>query len=357
MPVRVRGAVKWLLANGLRISGVLFWARRHLLRRRARLVLTFHRVLPASARPETCSPAGMCVSEDVFTALVHYLESNYQIQALDDAAPGPGDARLGAAITFDDGWRDNLPHLRSLENRNHPATVFLVTGRMNTAFPFWPERVVWIARKAAREASAAQDADAPDFARRFLQTFAGSGLEWSPASGPAALLEALKKLPEATRDRLIAQWDRDFWNEEQAALSDPLASTIGWDDARSFAGSCIRFGSHTVSHPLLDQTSEVERELSGSRDAISTQFGQACTALAYPNGNWTAAVRDAAAACGYRIACTTEERCQLPGCDDLLIPRFNMSDGKLANPWGRFSPALFELATVWKAWRNLPAAG
>ena len=346
--MRARVAAKWLLAHSLRATGILYWARRHLLRRRARFVLTFHRILPESARDRACSPAGMCVSGPVFAQLIRYLESAYCIQRLEEAAPDPGSGRPGVAITFDDGWRDNLPHLRALDQAGHPVVVFLVTGRMDMRFPFWPERVVWMARQAGQSS---------EMSRRFKETFADANLRWEPASGPAVLLEALKQLSEAERESQVARWDREFWDERSALGCDPLASTISWEEARAFRGTNIRFGSHTVSHPLLDQTANTTAELAGSLQDLQAQLGKDSDVLAYPNGNWTPAVRAAAESAGYRWACTTEERCQLPEGDPLLIPRFNMSDGKLVNPWGRFSPAVFEFATVWKAWRALRSTG
>lgn len=344
MPARARVAAKWLLAHSLRAAGVLYWARRHLLRRRARFVLTFHRILPEHSMTRACSPVGMCVSEPVFHKLIGYLETRYHIQRLEEAAPEPAGGRPGVSITFDDGWRDNLPHLRALDRAGHPALVFLVTGKMDQRFPFWPERVVWLARQAEQEA---------ETARRLQASFAGTALRWEPAGGPAVLLEALKRLSEDAREKLLSRWDREFWDEPSAFTCDSLASTISWDEARAFRGTNIRFGSHTVSHPLLDQTTDAAAELSGSREAVEAQLREGCETLAYPNGNWTPAVRAAAETAGYRLACTTEERCQEPDGDSLLIPRFNMSDGKLVNPWGRFSPAVFEFTTVWKAWRAM----
>jgi len=82
-------------------------------------VLTYHSV---GARAHD-----MNVTPDNFAAQMEWLAKNAAVITLHDAASGCE----GIAITFDDGYRDNLvnaaPILREL---GLPATCFIVTGRM-----------------------------------------------------------------------------------------------------------------------------------------------------------------------------------------------------------------------------------
>ena len=55
----------------------------------------------------------------------------------------------------------------------------------------------------------------------------------------------------------------------------------------------------------------------------------------------------------FRFALTTEKGAWTPDCDPLAIPRMNVCEENVVGPGGRFSPAVFEYAIVWKAWRAL----
>lgn len=69
----------------------------------------------------------MNVSPDAFARQMEWLAANARVISLADAAAG----RTGVAVTFDDGYRDNLTEAAPVLLRLRiPAAVFLVAGKM-----------------------------------------------------------------------------------------------------------------------------------------------------------------------------------------------------------------------------------
>jgi peptidoglycan/xylan/chitin deacetylase (PgdA/CDA1 family) len=95
--------------------------------RNADAVLMYHRVLPDAADASAIEP-GMYVRASTFERHLDTLTSRWQLATLSSVLESPRDDRPRVALTFDDGWRDNLetawPILRS---RGLSATIFLVT--------------------------------------------------------------------------------------------------------------------------------------------------------------------------------------------------------------------------------------
>lgn len=74
----------------------------------------------------------MNVTPEAFAAQMAWLASNQTVISLDSAAAGG----CGVALTFDDGYRDNLINaLPILEHYGYPATVFVVSGCLGTTLP------------------------------------------------------------------------------------------------------------------------------------------------------------------------------------------------------------------------------
>ena len=81
------------------------------------------------------------------------------------------------------------------------------------------------------------------------------------------------------------------------------------EEIREMAASgLIHFGSHTLSHPNLDELDEeaLVRELRESKEILEELTGEAIDALAYPGGRYNEAVEKAAKKAGYRYCYTTD---------------------------------------------------
>lgn len=115
-------AIRRLEANILAATGV---TRLHLRRTRGVAVLMYHRVI-ADDDPATGLHPGMFVRASSFRRQMEWLVTRFPVHTLGELIRRPAPS-IGAAVTFDDGWRDNLmiawPIMEKLGVR---ATVFLV---------------------------------------------------------------------------------------------------------------------------------------------------------------------------------------------------------------------------------------
>jgi peptidoglycan/xylan/chitin deacetylase (PgdA/CDA1 family) len=115
-------AMRRLEANILAATGV---TRRHLGRTRGVAVLMYHRVV-ADDDPATGLHPGMYVRACSFRRQMEWLVGRFPVHTLGELIRRPVPS-IGAAVTFDDGWRDNLmiawPIMEKLGVR---GTVFLV---------------------------------------------------------------------------------------------------------------------------------------------------------------------------------------------------------------------------------------
>ena len=102
-------------------------------------ILNYHRVLPSSKIDN--SLVNISVSTDNFINQLNYLKKNFNIISLDELLLHlkSKSNEFKVAITFDDGYRDNLNYAYPiLEKFNVPATIYIITKFINNKFiPWW----------------------------------------------------------------------------------------------------------------------------------------------------------------------------------------------------------------------------
>lgn len=216
---------------------------------------------------------------DAFRTHCRYLRRHYRVLPLGEllarARRGEplGDA---AAVTFDDGYRDNLLlALPVLEEFGLPVTVFLTTEPLDTGRPLWHDRVAYLLERTRRE--------------RLTLPLGGETLVLDLASVQSRLalveplIARLKALPEAEKQAACARL------EEAADLGDYrglAGDMLTWEDVRAMAARGVEFGAHTVTHPILSRLPlpAARREILESARRISAEVGRPCALFAYPNG-------------------------------------------------------------------------
>lgn len=107
----------------------------------APVILLYHRI----AEPRS-DPWGLCVSPERFRAQLAMLVAERRVLPLDELVSrlAAGDApRFATAITFDDGYADNLEAAAPLlEEAGLPATLFVTSGAIGSGEPFmWDEPI------------------------------------------------------------------------------------------------------------------------------------------------------------------------------------------------------------------------
>jgi len=230
--------------------------------------------------------------------------------AVDALAAGRPLPPRAVALTFDDGYRDNLetvaPMLRRL---GLPATFYLVPGLIErTSRPWW-ETVAWAVSRAR--------ADALEWRGRALPAGGADGA----AATVGIVAEDLKRMSRIRRDASLD----DLVGELRPRGSEDGVRELflDWVGARELAESAD-VGSHTCTHPILSEEAPADqgRELARSRARLEEGLGRPVRTIAYPNGtaaDYDAATLAAAGDAGYAAAVTTTS-----GWNDASTPRLEL---------------------------------
>lgn len=98
-------------------------------------ILLYHRISDPSA-----DPIMLCVTPLCFENHLQFLKENYDVLPLSELSQRLVDGTLKgneAAITFDDGYQDNLTYaLPLLEKYDLPATIFVTTSKLGESASF-----------------------------------------------------------------------------------------------------------------------------------------------------------------------------------------------------------------------------
>ncbi|MFA6476205.1 MAG: polysaccharide deacetylase family protein [Candidatus Paceibacterota bacterium] len=103
-------------------------------------ILLYHRITTPIQ-----DPIMLCVSPERFESHLIFLKKNYEVIPLRELSKRLIDSKIKgneAAITFDDGYQDNLSNaLPLLEKYNIPATIFITTGHIGEKANFaWDKK-------------------------------------------------------------------------------------------------------------------------------------------------------------------------------------------------------------------------
>lgn len=284
------------------------------------VILTFHHVAPepVARMPEN---AGLSITPDFLDRVLRLLaELGYAVVPLAEvparlSEPGPP----VAALTFDDGYRDNARHaLPVLEAHRAPFTMFVCTGFADRTAPLW-----WLDLEEAIERQPSLRLAFPD----------------GVVEGPAG-----------TEQERLALWRKLYWRlrrHDESVLEqtmrvlvdttglDPLGRVeqlcMDWQDLRYLARHPLAtIGAHTASHPRLARV-PAERariEIEESRRRIREELDIDPLVFAYPVGDpGSAGPREFAMAreAGYSLAVTTRPGVLKPGQPVHALPRLSVN--------------------------------
>jgi peptidoglycan/xylan/chitin deacetylase (PgdA/CDA1 family) len=276
------------------------------------VILMYHSVDDRNDRSDTWS---LSVSPDNFAGQVEALVSERTIVPLEELARS---VRAGcvprryAAITFDDGYANNLLIANPiLERYNAPATLFLMTAAVNSS-GFWWDRLERIVMEA-------------EFVPPTLTlSLLGRTLDISAESGDRrqiyiAIWSRLRELDVDNRDRAIAY----LADALAAPPPHPALRPLTTDEVQRLKHGIFAVGAHTHSHPSLPRLAPTElmREIADSKAICESLLERQITTFAYPFGDYDDRVRAAVAEIGLTAACTTAHRSVQSDDDCLALPR------------------------------------
>jgi glycosyltransferase involved in cell wall biosynthesis/peptidoglycan/xylan/chitin deacetylase (PgdA/CDA1 family) len=282
----------------------------------------FHRVLPAG---QTCYDPEMVTSAAHFANFLDWAKERYQIEPIEEIVARKARAidpkRPLAAITFDDGWLDNYRYaFPLLRERELQATIFLPLRFIGTARHFWQEQLWFCLTHLAGRAN--QQEVIREVSWRF---------PWFPGRlAETDLLSGIRKLlmtrPSEEADEFV-----DSLSQAIGESNDRERSFLNWTEVSEMKESGIHFGSHTLNHSLLTNSTpkQAAAEIQDSASELSERLGLSSCGFAYPWGaaGWFA--REAAKET-YSYALTTRAGMVSDQSDPWLLPRIAISDRVLS---------------------------
>ena len=288
---------------------------------------------------------------------MHYLHRYYRMLPLEEALQElyasriyqrhAKDHRTPLVLTFDDGYRDNYQQAFPIAGELHaPITIFLVPGYIESGDYFWWGEGRRLVRHASVDEIVLDEQKyrlkVPDEAARLVYAIDQHVCHAQSVVERETFLQALRAqlavpamvMPDEEGDR-PCNW-HEVCEMQQS----------GW----------VSFGAHTMHHPVLaylQDSQEIEYEVSECRQMLEQHLGHAVYTFAYPIGKFEHIGKDAVLAvqkAGYKWAVTTENGINTPESDPYRMKRvlgdvtrhWLVMAAEVSGIWGFFSP-------FWKA--------
>jgi peptidoglycan/xylan/chitin deacetylase (PgdA/CDA1 family) len=311
------------------LDGGMRWIQRR--RRRSSeahgLVLMYHRI----AHP-TVDPWRLCVRPERFEEQMRLLRDRIDVVPLGELRTRLRSGRRGrpvAAVTFDDGYADNLHVAKPvLQRYGVPATVFLATAYVGSARRFW-----WDAL--------AQSVLAADALPRRIELEC-AGRRFSCDDPRLALSNDLGRRARGVLHDRLWQWlssladqdRRDAIGVIQSWAPDarpPAADELPMTDVevRSLiAEGLVEIGAHTANHCMLSALPSAAKavEIEQSWRDCRRLAGRDPRSFAYPHGDFDEESVDLVKRTGFTVSCTTEQDLVWSQTDPHTTPRIGVPD-------------------------------
>jgi peptidoglycan/xylan/chitin deacetylase (PgdA/CDA1 family) len=265
------------------------------LRRAARsgpAVLTYHGILPAGYTIVDPTLDGNLVSADAFRGQLQFMKKRYNVISAKEfrfwCESGHELPPRSVLLTCDDGLRSSLFDMLPMLQEFELECLFFVTGASLDRAPtmLWYERLylMLLAAPASFTLELLEigvRAEAGEWEKRRLWWDLVRKLSQYDLNRRRAILGRIRMQLE-----LSERWDAAY--HENPALSWRFL-ILNLPELRKLAGAGMSIGAHTMSHPMLSQSSPdaAWTEISRSKHNLGQALDQEIWAMAYPFGDST----------------------------------------------------------------------
>ena len=281
-------------------------------------ILIFHRV---HAQQDELFPGEIDAAR--FDRICGWLSSWFNVLPLDGAVQQLLDGTLpsrAAAITFDDGYADNLTIAAPMLLRHSlHATLFVASGYLNGGL-MWNDRIIEALRSTTLDGIDLSDAEVPGLGRLPLRDIAAR------QQAVPILLSAAKYLESNARNAFAERV------ESLAKVSRAKSPMLTTAQLRSWRDAGLGVGGHTATHPILLRLplADAANDIARGRASLEDLLQQPVTLFAYPNGqpdvDYDADIARAVADAGFSAAFTTAWGACVSDDDRYQLPRFTPWD-------------------------------
>jgi len=325
------------------------WKSRIVDRMRGGVILLYHRVMAMEHDPQL-----LFVSPEHFGEHLAVLRDHTTPVHLHELCRVSGKhfgSRRPVAITFDDGYADNLHYAKPiLEKYGIPATVFVTTGRIDSTTEFWwdeLERVLLYPGRLPETLDLTID-------KQSLHWELGSSAKYSHESCQAyshwnvlekdapterhalykVLCSSISHLAPRERENVLG--DVRSWAGSSLEVLPEYRAMNEAEIRQLVAGGLVDVGAHTVSHARLSALPrDVQRaEIVNSKTILERILGRPVTSFSYPFGcpsDYTHETVAEVQSAGFALACSNFPAKVTRSSSPWELPRFLVRDwdGKL----------------------------
>ncbi|HUK42317.1 MAG TPA: polysaccharide deacetylase family protein [Candidatus Acidoferrales bacterium] len=305
------------------------------------IILLYHRVTELKSDPQL-----LAVSPQHFAEHLEIVKSKCHpvpLKELVVGLKGKTQNEFPVAITFDDGYADNLAQAQPLLRRyGVPATVFVTAGYVESGREFWWDEI---------ERLILEPPFLPETLK--LDTLEGENLTWELGEGShqgdaylkwnvqasenptprhtlyRSLCELLRSLPEQRRADVL-EYIRKWAGMGSAGRPTHLPVTTA-ELVQLDREALVEIGAHTCTHSLLSGLSKAEqkKDVQDSKKILEEVLNHEVSTFAYPfggrvdyNGDSLAAVYEA----GFELACANFPGAVWRYSDCFQLPRVLVRD-------------------------------
>jgi peptidoglycan/xylan/chitin deacetylase (PgdA/CDA1 family) len=284
------------------------------------LILAYHRIADAVS-----DPWGLCVSAQHFAEHIEILSRRRPALSMREFARRLRAGRVpcrSVAVTFDDGYADNLFIAKPLlERHDVPATVFVASGHIGDTAEFWwdgLQALLLEPRPLPPRLHLEWDGGFGDFDLGDAAKWDEEGWlrhrSWRASDpGPTArhdlyrsLYHILRQLPQVGQREILAKLAA--WAGVRESRR-PAYRTLSATELRSLGeGGLIEIGAHSVTHPPLSTLPEAiqQREIADSRATLEGIVDAPVVSFAYPYADRSPATASIVSRLGFVSAVTTD---------------------------------------------------
>lgn len=289
-------------------------------------ILMFHRVLPDRQEPRIHNHLSLEITPEHLETLVHFLrKKGLEFISMDEVyerlVQGKFDQRF-VALTFDDGYRDNLEQAHPILSKHKvPFTIYVTTNFPDRQAILWwylledyllsRDRVAFQLRGASYDFPTQTQAEKE---RAFSQI--------------RTLINASFKKEEQLEQL------RDIFGGYEARWPEYIGRmTLTWDEIRQLSrDTWASIGAHTVHHYPLTRlnAADLEAEIRDSKVRLEAETGEEIDHFAYPFGKISEASQrefDMVSHCGFKTGTTTRIANLFPAHKNHLsaLPRISIN--------------------------------
>jgi peptidoglycan/xylan/chitin deacetylase (PgdA/CDA1 family) len=254
------------------------------------VVLTYHGVLPEGYRVIDEDLDGSLVSANSFRQQLRFLQDQYNVitpeEFLHWCEAGGELPEHAAMLTCDDGLQNSLSCILPILQEFGFKCLFFVTGASLSLTPtmLWYEELYLMFLAAPGSLTL----ELPEIGLQGKASQADKRFLWWQAVRKLSQIDLhhRKTVLETVRMQLGLgeRWDAEYY--EDSMLKQRFL-TLNLSEMRQLAAVGMCIGAHTLSHPLLAESSQETawREISESKQALEKNLAQEIWALAYPFGD------------------------------------------------------------------------